>query len=135
MEKPRFASEDAKEKGFISLFLLQAIAQILLILETKPQEENSPLTVEALNVVLASTPSCFHVAFTCAASRIARTGPARATREDNSLKSHIALKRHLLFLLESSSPYLHPASEREWKPGWQRSHFSPMTPGLQLHWP
>ena len=39
------------------------------------------LTVEALNVVLASTPSCFHVAFTCAASRIARTGPAPSLRE------------------------------------------------------
>lgn len=39
------------------------------------------LTVEAFNIVLASTPSCFDIAFTCATSRIARTGPAPSLRE------------------------------------------------------
>lgn len=39
------------------------------------------LTVEALNILFASTPSCFHVAFTCATSRVARTGPAPSLRE------------------------------------------------------
>lgn len=31
--------------------------------------------------------------------------------------------------------YLQPASVNEWYPGWQRSHLSPMTPGLQLQRP
>lgn len=31
--------------------------------------------------------------------------------------------------------YLQPASVRLWKPGWQRSHLSPVTPGLHVHTP
>lgn len=29
----------------------------------------------------------------------------------------------------------HPALDRDSKPGWHRSHLSPITPGLQLHRP
>ena len=31
--------------------------------------------------------------------------------------------------------YLQPAWDSVWNPGWQRSHLSPITPGLQLQRP
>lgn len=132
---------NGKRINFLDVYS-RPLLKYFSFLKQSHRKRNSPLTVEAFNIVLASTPSCFDIAFTCATSRIARTGPERDKREDNSWKPHspenvsaFSFRQRFLHQRVAVPPYLHPASEREWKPGWHRSHLSPITPGLQLHWP